>query len=119
MPEGWPCALLSGRRGRRQGALSGRTNPTSLAPRSKVRRRGQAFPVLGGNIMAKCAFIGLGIMGYPMAGHLVAKGHEVCVYNRNAAKAEAWQKQHGGRTAPRPAGGAEGGGVVFTWGGNG
>ena len=37
--------------------------------------------------MAKCAFIGLGIMGYPMAGHLQAKGHDVCVYNRTAQKA--------------------------------
>ena len=52
--------------------------------------------------MAKCAFIGLGIMGYPMAGHLQAKGHDVCVYNRTAQKAEAWAKQHGGRAAPTP-----------------
>ena len=47
--------------------------------------------------MAKVAFLGLGVMGYPMAGHLVAAGHEVTVYNRTAAKAEAWVKQHGGR----------------------
>ena len=40
--------------------------------------------------MAKLAFLGLGVMGYPMAGHLQAAGHEVCVYNRTAAKAEAW-----------------------------
>jgi 3-hydroxyisobutyrate dehydrogenase len=52
--------------------------------------------------MAKCAFIGLGIMGYPMAGHLQAKGHDVCVYNRTAQKAEAWARQHGGRAAPTP-----------------
>ena len=52
--------------------------------------------------MAKCAFIGLGIMGYPMAGHLQAKGHEVTVYNRTAAKAEQWARQHGGRHAPSP-----------------
>jgi 3-hydroxyisobutyrate dehydrogenase len=52
--------------------------------------------------MAKCAFIGLGIMGYPMAEHLQAKGHDVCVYNRTAQKAEAWARQHGGRTAPTP-----------------
>ena len=58
--------------------------------------------------MAKCAFIGLGIMGYPMAGHLQAKGHEVCVYNRTAEKAEAWAGQHGGRTAPTPRQAAEG-----------
>ena len=52
--------------------------------------------------MAKCAFIGLGVMGYPMAGHLAGAGHEVCVYNRTAAKAEAWVAQHGGRAAPTP-----------------
>jgi 3-hydroxyisobutyrate dehydrogenase len=52
--------------------------------------------------MAKCAFIGLGVMGYPMAGHLAAKGHDVCVYNRTGAKAEAWVEQHGGRMAQTP-----------------
>ena len=44
----------------------------------------------------KVAFLGLGVMGYPMAGHLQAKGHSVTVYNRTTAKAEAWAKQHGG-----------------------
>ena len=44
----------------------------------------------------KVAFLGLGVMGYPMAGHLKAKGHDVTVYNRTTAKAEAWAKQHGG-----------------------
>ena len=44
----------------------------------------------------KLAFLGLGVMGYPMAGHLMAKGHYVTVYNRTTAKAEAWAKQHGG-----------------------
>ena len=44
----------------------------------------------------KVAFLGLGVMGYPMAGHLQAKGHDVTVYNRTTAKAEAWAKQHGG-----------------------
>lgn len=44
----------------------------------------------------KVAFLGLGVMGYPMAGHLQAKGHSVTVYNRTTAKAEAWTKQHGG-----------------------
>jgi 3-hydroxyisobutyrate dehydrogenase len=53
--------------------------------------------------MAKIAFIGLGVMGYPMAGHLAAKGgHEVTVYNRTAAKADKWVAQHGGRRAPTP-----------------
>ena len=58
--------------------------------------------------MAKVAFIGLGVMGYPMAGHLAAKGHEVTVYNRTAAKAERWTAQHGGRAAPTPRAAAEG-----------
>ncbi len=52
--------------------------------------------------MAKLAFLGLGVMGYPMAGHLQAAGHDVCVYNRTAAKAEKWVSQHGGRMAPTP-----------------
>lgn len=52
--------------------------------------------------MAKVAFLGLGVMGFPMAGHLAAKGHEVTVYNRSAAKAEAWVARHGGRSAPTP-----------------
>jgi len=53
--------------------------------------------------MAKVAFVGLGVMGYPMAGHLKAKGgHEVTVFNRTAAKAEQWVSQHGGKSAPTP-----------------
>ncbi|MGH6771824.1 MAG: NAD(P)-dependent oxidoreductase [Xanthobacteraceae bacterium] len=53
--------------------------------------------------MAKVAFLGLGVMGYPMAGHLKAKGgHELTVYNRTAAKAEKWVAQHGGRRAATP-----------------
>jgi 3-hydroxyisobutyrate dehydrogenase len=59
--------------------------------------------------MAKVAFLGLGIMGYPMAGHLRKKGgHEVTVYNRTAAKAEKWVAEFGGRTAPTPKAAAEG-----------
>ena len=54
--------------------------------------------------MAKVAWIGLGVMGYPMAGHIRKKGgHDLTVYNRNGAKAEAWAKQHGGNAAPTPA----------------
>ena len=68
--------------------------------------------------MAKCAFIGLGIMGYPMAGHLAAKGHEVTVYNRTSAKAEQWAKQHGGRAAPTPREAAKGAEFVFLCVGN-
>ncbi|NCU19957.1 NAD(P)-dependent oxidoreductase [Candidatus Falkowbacteria bacterium] len=53
--------------------------------------------------MARIAFLGLGVMGFPMAGHLAAKGHEVTVYNRTAAKAEAWVKRHKGDWAATPA----------------
>ena len=50
--------------------------------------------------MAKVAFLGLGVMGYPMAGHLQKKGgHEVTVYNRTRAKAEQWAKEYGGKRA--------------------
>lgn len=68
--------------------------------------------------MARVAFIGLGVMGYPMAGHLAAKGHEVTVYNRTAKKAEAWAAEHGGRAAPTPAAAAEGQEIVFACVGN-
>lgn len=52
--------------------------------------------------MAKIAFLGLGVMGYPMAGHLKAAGHDVTVFNRTAAKAEAWVAEHGGEMALTP-----------------
>src|ERR1700741_753852 len=59
--------------------------------------------------MAKVAFLGLGVMGYPMAGHLKSKGgHDVTVYNRTPAKAEKWVAQHGGKSAPTPKAAAEG-----------
>ena len=59
--------------------------------------------------MAKVAFLGLGVMGFPMAGHLVKKGgHELTVYNRTAAKAKQWTDKHGGRSAPTPKAAAEG-----------
>ncbi len=59
--------------------------------------------------MAKVAFLGLGVMGFPMAGHLVKKGgHEVTVYNRTAAKAKQWTEKFGGRAAPTPKSAAEG-----------
>ena len=64
--------------------------------------------------MAKVAFLGLGVMGYPMAGHLKAKGgHELTVYNRTFAKAEAWVKQHGGTAARTPQEAAAGQDFVF------
>ena len=70
--------------------------------------------------MAKVAFIGLGVMGYPMAGHLLKKGgHDLVVYNRTAAKAAAWVKEHGaGRTAATPAEAAKGAEYVFCCVGN-
>jgi 3-hydroxyisobutyrate dehydrogenase len=59
--------------------------------------------------MAKVAFLGLGVMGYPMAGHLKNKGgHELTVYNRTAAKAEKWVAQYGGRSAATPKAAAQG-----------
>jgi 3-hydroxyisobutyrate dehydrogenase len=69
--------------------------------------------------MAKVAFVGLGVMGYPMAGHLKAKGgHEVTVYNRTGAKAEKWVAQHGGKSAPTPKQAAEGQDFVMACVGN-
>ncbi|MFY0680040.1 MAG: NAD(P)-dependent oxidoreductase [Thalassovita sp.] len=68
--------------------------------------------------MAKVAFLGLGVMGYPMAGHLQAAGHEVVVYNRTAAKAEAWVAEHGGKMAVTPRQAAEGCDIVFSCVGN-
>jgi 3-hydroxyisobutyrate dehydrogenase-like beta-hydroxyacid dehydrogenase len=63
--------------------------------------------------MAKAAFLGLGVMGYPMAGHLAAGGHEVVVYNRTEAKAEKWVSQHGGALAATPAEASSGAEFVF------
>ena len=63
--------------------------------------------------MAKIAFLGLGVMGFPMAGHIAAAGHDVTVYNRTAAKAEAWVAQHGGAHAATPAAAAGGADFVF------
>ena len=69
--------------------------------------------------MARVAWIGLGVMGYPMAGHIRRKGsHELTVYNRTAAKAEAWVKEHGGRAAATPAEAADGADFVFACVGN-
>jgi 3-hydroxyisobutyrate dehydrogenase len=69
--------------------------------------------------MAKVAFVGLGVMGYPMAGHLKAKGgHEVTVYNRTAAKAEKWVGQYGGKHVPTPKQAAEGKEFIFACVGN-
>ena len=64
--------------------------------------------------MAKVAFIGLGVMGFPMAGHLAKAGHDIAVYNRTRAKAESWVAKHGGRWAGTPAEAAAGAELVFS-----
>jgi 3-hydroxyisobutyrate dehydrogenase-like beta-hydroxyacid dehydrogenase len=64
------------------------------------------------------AFLGLGVMGSPMAGHLAAAGHRVTVYNRTAAKAAEWVAKHGGKSAPTPADAARGASIVFACVGN-
>ena len=66
----------------------------------------------------RAAFIGLGVMGYPMAGHLAGAGYEVTVYNRTGAKAQAWCKQHSGNSAATPADAAQGAELVFACVGN-
>lgn len=66
----------------------------------------------------KVAFIGLGTMGYPMAGHLKMAGHEVCVYNRTISKAERWVEEFGGAMADTPREAAEGAAIVFACVGN-
>ncbi len=68
--------------------------------------------------MAKVAFLGLGVMGFPMAGHLAAKGHAVTVYNRTLSKAEALAAKHAGRAAATPAAAAEGADFVMACVGN-
>ncbi len=69
--------------------------------------------------MSKVAWIGLGVMGYPMAGHIRSKGgYDLVVYNRNADKAEAWAREHGGETAATPAEAASGADIVFCCVGN-
>ncbi len=68
--------------------------------------------------MAKTAFIGLGVMGAPMAGHLARAGHEVAVYNRSEEKARDWAQKHKGRTYTSVANAAEGSDIVFSCVGN-
>ncbi|MCY4069240.1 MAG: NAD(P)-dependent oxidoreductase [Acidimicrobiaceae bacterium] len=63
--------------------------------------------------MARCAFVGLGVMGYPMAGHLVSAGHDVTVYNRTPSVAASWAAEHGGASASTPAGAAHGADCVM------
>jgi 3-hydroxyisobutyrate dehydrogenase len=66
----------------------------------------------------RIAFIGLGVMGYPMAGHLARAGHTVCVFNRNAEKASVWVEEFGGRQAASPAAAAETAEIVLSCVGN-
>src|SRR3546814_3043903 len=66
----------------------------------------------------RISFIGTGVMGGPMAGHLVKAGHHLTVYNRTRAKADAWTRQHGGIAAATPAEAAKGADVVLTCVGN-
>jgi 3-hydroxyisobutyrate dehydrogenase len=66
----------------------------------------------------RLAFVGLGVMGFPMAGHLARAGHQVTVYNRTTKRAEEWVARHGGRRAPTPAEASEGASLVFTCVGN-
>lgn len=68
--------------------------------------------------MAQVAFLGLGVMGFPMAGHLAAAGHDVTVYNRSGQKAADWVARHGGRAAPTPREAAEGAAFVMACVGN-
>ena len=68
--------------------------------------------------MSHIAFIGLGVMGYPMAGHLAAAGHQLSVFNRTAQKAENWVDQHGGQACATPRQAAEGASLVFACVGN-
>src|SRR6185436_2856525 len=73
---------------------------------------------IGEKMSAKVAFIGLGVMGFPMAGHLKAKGYDVTVYNRTGAKGEQWVQKHGGKSAPTPAAAAKDADFVMTMVGN-
>ena len=66
----------------------------------------------------RVAFLGLGVMGHPMAGHLAHAGHEVTVYNRTAAKAAAWVAEYGGASAATPREAAAGAEIVFACVGN-
>ena len=68
--------------------------------------------------MARVAFLGLGVMGFPMARHLAAAGHDLTVYNRTSTKAEAWVRAHGGRAASSPAAAADGADILLTCVGN-
>ncbi len=71
-----------------------------------------------GSATLRVAFLGLGTMGYPMAGHLARAGHATTVYNRSAAKAKRWSEEYGGAAQPTPRQAAEGADIVFACVGN-
>ena len=80
--------------------------------------RGIAEKAYTATASKRLAFLGLGVMGSPMAAHLLRAGHQVTVYNRTAAKAQAWAQQYGGRFAATPREAANGADVVFCCVGN-
>ncbi|MEM7425075.1 MAG: NAD(P)-dependent oxidoreductase [Pseudomonadota bacterium] len=94
----------------------------SAAAHRHLRRRAQNIRQFGTkeakNMGEKVAWLGLGVMGYPMAGYLQKAGHEVTVYNRTAAKAEKWASEYGGSSAATPREAAEGASLVFACVGN-
>src|SRR5690606_11480020 len=88
------------------------------ASRTQVSQGQRALAPAGGwqrirDVIEKVAFIGLGVMGFPMAGHLSRAGLEVAVYNRTPARAEAWRRQFAGRVAATPAAAAAGAELVL------
>src|SRR5512138_2947224 len=91
-----------------------------LRPPPRPRRRQSSRTKDGSEIdtMTKLAFLGLGVMGFPMAGHLAAAGHDVTVFNRTAEKAKSWVAKHGGAAAPTPKAAASGAEIVFACVGN-
>ena len=91
--------------------MTSTSQTTPTAPAAAARNYATVLP-------STVAFLGLGVMGHPMAGHLVRAGHRVTVYNRTAAKAEAWAREYGGKTAATPAAAAAGADVVFCCVGN-
>src|SRR3979411_1611718 len=94
-----------------------RTSPTAPAPEHGPAIQCRRNPKVAH--MAKVAFLGLGVMGFPMAGHLVKKGgHDVTVFNRTPAKAKSWAEQFGGKTAATPKAAAEGQDFVMACVGN-
>src|SRR5581483_5641993 len=89
--------------------------PRALPPAARLTIiRALSFIEIRGSeaAMAKVAFLGLGVMGFPMAGHLVKAGHEVTVYNRTAKKADEWVAKHKGKRAATPAEAAKGAEIV-------